>query len=165
MLALTPVAQRVTLVQSLLSGSDGDSLAGQNVNHYPDGALFYVAENHNFYQLKKNLNATVVATNARNVVDGIGSSATNGRFVAMQQSAAATLTGGTVAVPGFDFSASDGTFGASSWYFLVTQVTPGGTPGILHAAATAVNIVTVTSASGSDTSSVIVVAVPSKSLA
>lgn len=147
-LALLAVEKRVTLVERIGNGADGDSLAGQNVQNFPSGSLFWVRASHRMYELRKNLDSAVVATGALNVVDGIGSSAAHGRFVACQQRATATLVAGTIAVAGFDLT-NNGTF-------LVGYVTAGGTQGFLRAAKTAANVVTVTSSSGSDTSNVTV---------
>ena len=148
-LALLSLAKRLTVVERIGDPSNGDSLAGQNVNNFPAGALFYVRASNRFYQLRKNLDALVVANSLNNVVDGVGSSAAAGRFVAVQQSGTATLSTGTASIPGFDLSAGGN--------FLCSYVTIGGTPGILHAAVGAANSVTVTSSSGSDTSVVLVV--------
>lgn len=148
-LALLALSKRLTLVTHIGDASDGDSLRGQNVNLFPDGALFYVAQSNRFYALRKGLASAVVATGLLNVVDGIGSSDANGRFVAVEQRGVGTLTGGTTTIAGWDLSASG--------FFLVSYNTPGGTQGFLRAAATAANIVTITSSSGSDTSSVNVV--------
>ncbi len=148
-LSLLPPAMRFTVLDIIGTPGNGDSLAGQNVNEFPAGAVFYVRESNRFYTLRKNLNSAVVATPAENVVDGVGSSAAAGRFVACQQSGVATLSGGTITLSGFDLSRGG--------KFLCTTVTPGGTPGFLHAAKTADNIATITSSSGSDTSSVLIV--------
>lgn len=143
-----PPAKRLTEVESIGGGDQGDSLAGQNVNNYQDGALFWVRASHRMYELRKNLNSAVVQTDDLNVVDGIGSSAAAGRFVATQQWATGVLSVGSIAIPGFDIM--------HGGRFLVSYVSAGGTQGFLHAAQTAVNIVTVTSSSGSDTSTVVV---------
>ncbi len=150
--ALTPVSKRITIVSSVGTPSDGDSLAGQNVNNFPEGALFFVESSNRFYALRKNISSSaVVATPANNVVDGVGSSQEAGRFVALNQIRSATLTGGTVAgITGFDVSSING-------FFIITLVTPGGTPGFVHATITAPNTVSLTSSSGSDTSTYSVV--------
>ncbi len=144
----TPAAKRLTIVESIGTPADGDSLAGQNVNNFQDGALFWVRSSHRMYELRKDLDTDVVATSRLNVVDGIGSSAAAGRFVATQQSGFGTLSGGAVALDGFDLT--------NNGHFLVSYVSAGGTQGFLHAATTADNTVTITSSSGSDTSVVFV---------
>lgn len=138
------VSQRLTIVEHIGDPSDGASLAGQNVNAFPAGALFYVRASNRFYNLRKNMDAAVVPVGNFNVVNGVGSSAVNGRFVANDQFSGVTLAGGTATISGFDLTRTG--------FFVVTYVTPGGTQGFLHAAKTAANIVTVTSSSGSDTS-------------
>jgi len=143
-----PVAQRIVVVTHIGDESDGDSLAGQNVNAFPAGVLFYVAQSNRFYALRKNLPSAVGEQNGLNVVDGVGSSATAGRFIAVQQFATGVLSAGSAVMTGFDLSAGG--------HFLVGYVTPGGTQGFLRAAKTADNVVTVTSSSGSDTSTVTV---------
>lgn len=149
-LALTTVSKRLTLVDRIgADGSNGDALSGVDVNLYPEGALFYVRASNRLYTLRKNLDPAVVATNAENVVDGIGSSATAGRFVAVDQWTTGTLSAGTVVLSGFDLTRGG--------FFQVTYVTPGGTQSFLRAAKTAVNQATVTSGSNADTSVVLVV--------
>lgn len=140
-----PPAKRLTVVTHLGTGADGDSLAGQNVNDFPAGALFWVRQSNRFYQLKKNLNSAVIPDVGiyRNVINGIGSSAAAGRFVAVQQLGEGVLIGGTIAVSGFDLSAPG--------FFLCSLITVGGTPGFIRAAATSLAQVTLTSTSGSDT--------------
>lgn len=147
-LKLLDVQQRLTIVEEIGSATNGDSLAGQNVNTYPAGALFYVRASHRMYELRKNLETAVVATGRLNVVDGVGSSAVAGRFVACEQHGFGTLVGGTIALDGFDLT--------NNGQFLVSYVAAGGTQGFLHAAKTAANTVTVTSSSGADTSTVVV---------
>ncbi len=141
-------SQRVTIVEAIGDPSDGESLAGQNVNTYPAGALFYVRASHRMYELRKDLDVAVVATGALNVIDGIGSSAAAGRFVACEQRSFGTLVGGTIAIDGFDLT--------SGGEFLVGYVLPGGTQGFLRGGQTGPNEVTVTSSSNSDTSTVVV---------
>jgi hypothetical protein len=144
-LALTPVSKRITIVSSVGTPADGDSLAGQNVNNFPEGALFFVESSSRFYALRKNVNAAVVATPANNVVDGVGSSAEAGRFVALMQLRSAVLTAGSATgITGFDVSRVNG-------FFIITLVTPGGTPGFVHATITAPNTVSLTSSNGADT--------------
>lgn len=147
-LDLLSVSKRITIVESIGSGADGDSLRGQNVHNFPSGALFYVRASHRMYELRKNIDALVVATGLLNVVDGIGSSSVNGRFVACEQYATATLIAGSVAIDGFCLDQSGS--------FLISYVTLGGTQGFIRAARTDANTVTVTSSSGSDTSLVVV---------
>lgn len=148
-LSLLTVSKRFTVVEHIGTPDDGDSLAGQNVNNFPEGALFYVSQSNRFYSLRKNLDSLVVATGLFNVVDGIGSSAAAGRFVATEQRSAGALTGGTTTSNGFDLSRGG--------KFLVSLVTPGGTTGFVHAAKTAANVVTITSSSGADTGTYLVV--------
>lgn len=156
MLTQTPAAQRVTLVSSIgVNGADGDSLSGQNVNNFPDGALFYVAATKRFYQLQKNLPVTVVAAANGNVVDGIGSTSVDGRFVALLQSDLFTLSGGVLVQSGWSLPVGP------NYEFLVSLVTPGGTPGFPHAARTTDHSVTLTSTQGADTGVYFVVLVPS----
>ena len=152
-LSLLAVAKRLTVVEHIGTTADGDSLAGQNVNNYPAGSLFYVRASNRFYQLRKNIDGAVVATGAFNVVDGVGSSAAAGRLVAVQQWATATLSAGGATIAGFDLS--------SNGFFLVSYVTAGGTQGFLHALKSAPNLATVASSSGADTSTVLVVFVES----
>lgn len=149
-LKLLDPSQRLTIVDRIgADGSNGDSLSGQNVNEYPEGALFYVRASNRFYELRKNLD-TLIAPNAlENVVNGIGSSAVAGRFIAVQQIGTGALSGGTILIPGFDL-----TNGANIMAFYIT---PGGTQGFLRAAKTAANSLTVTSSQGADTSTVGVV--------
>lgn len=154
MLTQTPPAQRVTLVSSIGSGADGDSLAGQNVNNFPDGALFYVASTKRFYQLQKNLPATVVANGNGNVVNGIGSDSVDGRFVALLQSDTFTLTGGTQTAIGWSLPVGP------TYRFLVSLVTVGGTTGFVRAARTDDHSVTVTSTQGADTGVYFIVLIP-----
>jgi hypothetical protein len=146
-LTLLPPAKRLTIVSSLGSSADGDSLAGQNVNDFPAGALFWVKSQNRFYALKKNLNVLTIPDVGfyRNIVNGVGSSAVAGRFVAVQQMGQVTLAGGTVNVSGLDLSSASG-------FFLISLITPGGTPGFIHAAPSSIVQATFTSTSGSDTS-------------
>ncbi len=146
-LSLLTVSDRLLLVNALADGT-GDSLAGQNVNALPAGALVYVRARNRLYTLRKNLNALIVAGSNGNVVNAVGSSDEAGRFVAVNQWNIGTLAGGTVAITGWDLTRGG--------YFAVSYVTAGGTQGFLHAAVTALGTVTVTSSSGSDTSVVLV---------
>lgn len=153
MLSLASVASRLLLVSSITTeaGAEGDTLDTLNVNNMLDGALVYVANIGKFYQLRKNLPVTVVASNP-NVIAGAGSSAELGFFVAVTQAAEGVLSGGTILIPGFSLSANVA--------LAAVYVTPGGTQGFLHAARTDDHSVTVTSSSGSDTSTVLVFTVP-----
>jgi hypothetical protein len=148
-LNLLPPAQRLTIVTHIGSAGDGDSLRGQNVNAFPEGALFYVQQSNRFYSLRKNIDSAIGPQNGLNVVDGVGSSPENGRFVAVQQFAEVQLSSGTAVATGFDLSA-DGRF-------LVSYTNLSGTPGFIHAAKTAANVVTVSSSSSADNSRVLVV--------
>jgi hypothetical protein len=142
---------RLTIVDSVGSNADGDSLAGLNVNAFPEGALVWVRSANRFYQLKKNLPTPVIADVSafKNVVAGVGSSSVDGFWVATNQFATGVLSGsGTVALAGFDLS--------TSGFFAVSYITPGGTQGFLHAAQTNDATVTVTSSSTTDTSTVLV---------
>ncbi len=152
-LALLDVHKRTTIVAKIGVGSDGDSLSGQNVNNFPDGALFFVRDSGRFYTLRKNLPDAVGEQNGVNVVDGIGSSAAAGRFIAVQQYGVAQLSNGTGVITGLDLSRGG--------VFLVSYVTLSGTPGFIHAAKTADNFATVSSSSGSDNSQVLAVFVES----
>lgn len=155
MLTLTPPAQRVTLVSGIGVGSDGDSLAGQNVNNFPDGALFFCADTKRTYMLQKNLPVTVVAGNANgNVVAGIGSDHTAGFFVACLQADTFILSGGTLTQIGWSLPVGQ------NYDFLVSLITPGGTPGFPHAARATDHSVTLTSTQDADTGTYLVVLIP-----
>lgn len=145
MLSTTPPADRLILVENIGSLGDGDSLAGQNVNALPAGCLAYVAASNRFYRLKKHLNSAVVADAGiwRNVVDAVGSSPVNGRWVAVQQVATFTLAGGTVTVSGFDMTTPGN--------FLISLVLASGTTGFVHGAAISGVAATFTSSQGADT--------------
>lgn len=158
MLAQIPAAQRLTLVSHIGTGDDGDSLAGQNVQAFPDGALFYVTNIRRLYELVKNLPDTVLPIGSPNVVNGLGSSAVNGRFVAVQQAGEGVL----VATGGGSVVTLDGWYtpGAQQNILAAVYVTPGGTQGFLHAARANDHSVTVTSSSATDTSTVLVFMVP-----
>ena len=147
-------AQRLTLVDHITPGAaDGNSLSGVNVDLYPEGALFFVNVNTRLYVLHKNLDSSVVAdTVNNNVVDGINSSAAAGRFIALEQYGTGVLSAGVIAISGFDVTRGG--------RFFASYQTIGGTPGILHAAKTANNTVTVTSSSNADTSTVAVLVMP-----
>ena len=154
MLTQTPPAQRITLVSTLGDNGDGDSLAGQNVQNFPEGALFYVASTKRMYQLQKNLPSTIVANVNGNVVDGVGSSSVEGRFVALLQSDIFTLSGGTATQIGWSLPTGP------TYRFLVGLVAVGGTTGFAHAAAASDHSVTVTSTQGADTGTYLVALVP-----
>lgn len=89
-LALLPPAKRLTIVENIGTPDEGDSLAGQNVNNFPAGALFYVQASHRLYELRKGLDSLVVATSRNNVVDGIGSSAAANVVTAVSSSGSDT---------------------------------------------------------------------------
>lgn len=151
------VGKRVTILDSVGTTGDhsnGQSLRGQNVQNFPSSSLFYVRDSNRMYRLKKNMAVAIVedGTGMCNVVNGIGSSAENGRFVALEQMGFGSLTGGesggTVTIAGWDVN-PDG-------YFHVTHVTLEGTPGFLMAGVASETTVTVTSSSDTDTSDVFV---------
>lgn len=150
-LVLQPPEKRLTIVSHIGTKGDGDSLAGLNVNDFPAGALVFVKESNRFYRLKKNLDVLVIpdVEQFRNVVDGVGSSAAAGRWIAVSQLGYGTLVGGTINIDGFDLS--------TPGFFQVCLVTPSGSPGFVHAAAASVARVTITSASNTDTSTYSVV--------
>lgn len=130
------VGDRLTIVDSIGTRGDhsnGQSLRGQNVNDYPDSALFWVRNSNRLYKLKKNQAIAIAedTTGFDNVVDGVGSNDVNGRFVATNQFCQALLaadeeSGTSVTVGGFDLT-SDG-----SW-LMTHQGVDGGTPGTLWA--------------------------------
>jgi hypothetical protein len=156
MLTQTSVAERLTLVATVGLGSDGDSLAGQNVNNFPDGALFYVASSKRFYALQKNLPVTVVASGNGNVIDGVGSSSVAGRFVACLQSDLLTLSGGTLTQIGWSLP------NPSGYNFLATLVNAhSSTTGFVTVARATDHSITVTSAQGADAGTYFVVLIPS----
>ncbi len=153
------VGDRFTILDSIGApgnGSDGQSLRGQNVQMFPEGAIFYVCDSNRFYKLKKNQSIAIAedTTGMDNVINGIGSSAVNGRFVATVQMAVITLT------PGGESGTSSGT--APGWdvnpggWFHVSYVTFGGTTGALRAFVASETTVTAESNSGSDSSDVFV---------
>jgi hypothetical protein len=150
----TTVQQRVTLVDATGSTGDGDSLAGQNVNHFPEGALFYVRATNRFYTLVKNLPVDVVSVGDGNIVDGIGSSAVNGRFVACQQVFEAALTAGAVTISGAYLPS------AQNNLFLISLVNTGGTQGFVRGIRANDHQITLSSSQGADTGTYVVVVVP-----
>lgn len=157
MLTQTSVADRLTLVSSIGTGDDGDSLAGQNVNNFPDGATFFVKSTKRYYVLQKNLPSTVVAASNENVVDGIGSSSVAGRFVAALQADVVTLASGTVTSSGWSLPVGP------NYFFLVSLVNANSTTsGFTHAARATDHSVTVTSAQGSDGGAYLVLLVPTE---
>jgi hypothetical protein len=148
------VAQRLSLVDDIGSFADGASLAGKNVNALPEGVIVLVRSTGRVYQLRSCTATQVVATPAGNVILGVGSPATGvgKRWVALQQTAQATLAGGTATVLGFALKATDVPVA-----FLVTV---GGTAGFLHAAQATDHSITVTSTQGADTSVVQILVIP-----
>jgi hypothetical protein len=107
------VGDRITIVDkvgALGNGSDGQSLRGLNVNMFPDATLVFVRNSNRMYRLKKNQAISIVedTSGMDNVVNGIGSSAAAGRFVALVQMGIGTLAPGveggpaSVVIPGFD---------------------------------------------------------------
>ncbi len=151
------IGKRVTILNSIGTQgdkSDGQSLRGQNVHNFPAAALFYVRDSNRMYRLKKNMAVAIVgdAGVQANVIDGLGSSAANGRFVALVQQGTGVLSGGegesTVDISGWDVN-------PEGW-FHVSYTETGGTPGTLTAAAISETTVRVTSTSGSDSGSVFV---------
>jgi len=137
------VGKRLTIVDSVgQNGADGQSLRGQNVNDYPDGALFYVRNSNRFYKLKKNQAIAIAedTSNMDNVINGIGSNATDGRFVAVVQMAVITLTNGVGSQNGFDVN-------PGGW-FHISYVTFGASPGFLRAEVTSDTTVTAHSTDG-----------------
>src|ERR1700675_3518668 len=129
------VGKRITIVDKVGvqgNGSNGQSLRGLNVQDYPDGCLFYVRDSNRMYKLKKHQAVAIVedSTGMDNVVNGIGSDAVNGRFVALVQMGLGTLVSGeptsSVVIAGFDVN-------PGGW-FHVTHVTFAGTVGFLRAA-------------------------------
>lgn len=157
MLAQTPSAQRITLVDSLSVGAVGDTLQNVNPALYPDGALFFVNATQRMYSLQKNLPVTITAGDGNgNVVAAIGADHIEGFFVACQQSALVTLSGsGTATSIGWSLPNSSG------YHFLVSLVSIGGTQGFVRAARTDDHTVTVTSLQGADTGTYFVVLIPS----
>lgn len=142
------VSQRLTILDAIGTPADGQSLAGQNVNEFPAGVLFYVRSVNRLYTLRKNLNASMVpAGNDQNIINGIGSTAAAGRFVACAQRGFGTLAAGSVILPGFDTSRGG--------HFLVSYVQAGGTQGFLRGVIVSPGSIGITSSSGSDTSQVV----------
>lgn len=156
MLAQTPPAQRVTLVESTDIGDAGDTLPNINVGLYPDGALFFVNATQRMYCLQKNLPSTIVAGGSGgNVIAGSGSDHVAGFFVACQQSDVFTLIGGTAAKTGWALPNSSG------YFFLATLVNAhSSTTGFVSAARTDDHTVTLTSSQGADAGTYFVVLVP-----
>lgn len=151
------VGKRVTILDVIGEqgdSSNGQSLRGQNVQNFPESTLFYVRDSNRLYRLKKNL-AIAIAEDVSgfdNVINGIGSSAVNGRFVALVQMAIISLSadegGSTGTTAGFDVNPGG--------YFHCTYDTFAGTTGQLRAEPVGDTQVTVTSSSTSDTSDVFV---------
>jgi len=113
------------------------------VNDFPANALFYVRDSGRLYRLKKNMAIAIVqdTSGMANVINGLGSSAAAGRFVAIRQMGIGTLVAGegsaTVVIAGWDVN-PDG-------WFHVTHTSFGGTPGFLRAFASNETEVTVDS--------------------
>lgn len=152
MLTQIPPTSRLTLVENIGTPADGGSLAGQNVNAFPEGALFFVRTTNRFYRLKKNLNVLVIAdqNGGLNVVNGVGSSAAAGRFVACQQQGTVTLgSGGTGTVSGLDLS--------TAGFFLLSATATSGTVGVTTGAITTVAQATFSSTQAADRSSLVFV--------
>ncbi len=146
------VGDRLTILSSIGEigdGSDGQSLRGQNVNKFPNTALFYVRYSARFYRLKKDMAIAIVedTTGMENVVNGLGSDAVAGRFVAVRQMGIGTLVpnevSSTVVISGFDVN-------PGGWFHVTHDSFGSGTPGILRAFASSETEVTVVSTSGSD---------------
>jgi len=151
------VGKRVTVLNSVGTQgdkSDGQSLRGQNVNSFPAATLFYVRASNRMYRLKKNMAVAIAEDTGTmlNVINGLGSDAAAGRFVALVQMGFGTLEGGEgtsfVDIDGFDVN-PDG-------WFHVSYTSFGGTQGSLMAEVISETTVRVTSSSGSDTSNVFV---------
>lgn len=154
---LISVGYRLTIVDAIGQqgdDSDGNSLRGLNVNKLPEGALVFVRNSNRFYKLKKNLASDVAqdVSGNDNVINSIGSSAVNGRWVAVLQMAnlqlVATEGGSQVTTAGFDLTAP------GNWH--ITYQQPGGTQGFLRATSISDTQVTVFSSSATDTSRVFV---------
>lgn len=134
--------------------SDGQSLRGQNVNAFPAATLFYVRDSNRMYRLKKNMAIAIAedTSGMDNVINGLGSDATAGRFVALVQMGVGTFTGGegtsTVDIAGWDVN-------PGGWFHVSYSVI-GGSPGTLSAEAISETEVRVTSQSGTDTGTVFV---------
>ncbi len=143
------VGKRVTILDTIGEAGDdsnGQSLRGQNVQNFPDAALFYVRNSNRMYKLKKNMSVAVAedTTGMDNVINGIGSSSASGRFVALVQMNVITLgEGGTGTIAGWDVN-PDG-------WFHCTYVTFGTGPGFLRAFAASETTVTVASSDGEST--------------
>lgn len=151
------VGKRVTILDTIGAigdDSNGQSLRGQNVQNFPEAALFYVRNSNRMYKLKKNMSVAVAqdTTGMDNVVNGIGSSAVNGRFVALTQMNLITLVpnegGSTGTLAGWDVN-PDGWFHVSYSRF-------GGTQGFLRAATASETTVEVFSSNAGDSSDVFV---------
>jgi hypothetical protein len=151
------IGKRVTILNTIgVQGdkSDGQSLRGQNVNNFPAASLFYVRDSNRMYRLKKSLAVAIAEDTGgmANVINGLGSSAANGRFVALVQMGTGTLTGGegtsTVDIAGWDVNPAG--------QFHVSYSTLSGGVGALMAESISETTVRVTSSSGSDGSIVFV---------
>jgi hypothetical protein len=151
------LGQRLTIVEKVGTpgiDSDGQSLQGLNVHAYPDGVLVWVRESDRFYQLRKNLDPAIVRDDGtfRNVVDSIGSSAVNGRWVAV-------IKMGTVVLEGEEGGSTgeiDGFALVPDGFFHATHQTLSGTPGVISAQSIDQVTVRVTSTENGDLSTVFV---------
>lgn len=136
MLATLTVAERLTVVDAIGTPGEGGTLAGLNVHGLPSGVLVLVASINRIYQLKKDLPIAVVPDTSDfvNVVAAVGSSHTDGYFVACTQMGTVTLSGGEGTVAGFDLSRPG--------QFLSKLITVGGTIGkyVLYVAQDAATI-------------------------
>ena len=151
------VGKRVTILNTVGvqdDKSDGQSLRGQNVNAFPAAMLFYVRDSNRMYRLKKNMAVAISEdiSGMANVINGLGSSAVAGRFVALVQMGTGDLvaneSGSFVDIAGFDVN-------PGGW-FHVSYTAFGGTEGALMAEAISETTVRVTSKSTTDTGSVFV---------
>ncbi len=147
-LPFAPASQRLTLVYGAAPvAGEGPSLQEIDSDGLPDGAIVYCVYKNAFYRLKKTSTTAIDTTSTfNNVVAASG----GGRWVRTLQMAYAALTGGTTTFTNM----FDMTGGLSM--FVVSLITPGGTPGYLHATKTSETVATATSTSGSDTSVVLV---------
>jgi hypothetical protein len=152
------VGLRLTIVESigtLGDDSNGQSLRGLNVNAFPDSALVWVRNSNRMYKLKKNMAIASAQdiTGFDNVINSIGSSPVNGRWVAVLQMGLASLEadegGSTTTIGGFETGGING-------YFHCTYKTIRGTPGFLTAEVTSETEISVFSTSTTDTSDVFV---------
>lgn len=152
------VGLRLTIVEvigEIGNDSNGQSLRGLNVNAFPDAALVWVRNSNRMYKLKKNMAIASAqdVTGMYNVVNSVGSSAVNGRWVAVLQMGLASLEanelGSTTTIGGFET-------GGIAGFFHCTYQTKRGTLGILTAEVTSETEISVFSTSTTDTSDVFV---------